>query len=223
MYLKEGLIVSCQALKNEPMYGEGIMSKFAYAAYLGGASGIRANTIKDINEIALKLDHKLPIIGIIKEKYSDSKVYITPTLKEVKELISSECDVIALDATLRKRPNNETLASLVSYIKKNSNKLIMADCASLKECKNAELLGIDYISTTLRSYTEDTKGKKIPDIRFINTLLKTISKSIIICEGGIDSPLTLKKVLKTGVKYVVIGGAITRPLEITKRYIKEFK
>lgn len=222
MKLNEGLIVSCQALKDEPMYGGDTIPKFAYAAYLAGASGIRANTVKDINEIALKIDHKLPIIGIIKEVYDDSEVYITPTLKEVKELIESDCDVIALDATFRKRHNDEKLENLIRYIRENSNKYIMADCATFKEAKRAEELGFDYISSTLRSYTKETEGIKIPDIRFTNKLVANIKKSTVIFEGGIDSPQTLKKVLKTGVKFVVIGGAITRPLQITKRYLKEF-
>lgn len=223
MKLNEGLIVSCQALKDEPMYGGDSIKKFALAAYLGGAKGIRANTVKDINGIHKILDGKLPIIGIIKKDYEGSNVYITPTLKEVKALINSKCDVIALDATLRKRPHNEKLEDLVKYIKENSNKLVMADCATLEEALNAQKLGFDYISSTLRSYTEETKGIKIPDIEFTKELLRNITDSIVIFEGGIDSPETFRKVLDTGVKYCVIGGAITRPLQITKRYMKELE
>ena len=209
MKLNEGLIVSCQALKDEPMYGGDTIEKFAYAAYLAGAKGIRANTIKDINGIAKKLNHELPIIGIIKEVYPNSEVYITPTIKEVKKLIRSKCDVIALDATLRKRPGKDNLLSLVRYIRSHSDKLIMADCATLEEVKNADQIGFDYISSTLRSYTKE--------------MLNTVKNAKVIFEGGIDSPQTLAKVLETGVKYVVIGGAITRPLQITKRYLQEFK
>lgn len=223
MKLKEGLIVSCQALKDEPMYGGDTIPKFAYAAYLAGASGIRANTIKDINAIYKKINGALPIIGIIKKEYEDSEVYITPTLKEVKRLINSKCDVIALDATLRKRPYDEKLDDLVKYIKENSTKYIMADCATLEEALNAQKLGFDYISSTLRSYTKETKGIRIPDIKFTRDLLFSIKHSNVIFEGGIDSPSALKEVLNTGVKYVVIGGAITRPLQITKRYLKEFE
>lgn len=223
MKLEEGLIVSCQALKDEPMYGKGIMEKFAYAAYLAGAKGIRANTVKDINGISKKLNHKLPIIGIIKKEYPDSEVYITPTLKEVKKLIKSDCDVIALDATLRKRPKGASLIALIKYIREHSNKLIMADCATLEEAINADKLGFNYVSSTLRSYTSETKGIKIPDIEFTKSLISNIKNAKVIFEGGIDSPQTLSNVLKTGVKYVVIGGAITRPLQITKRYLQELK
>ena len=223
MKLNDGLIVSCQALKGEPMYGGDSTVKFAYAAYLAGAKGIRANSIKDINRIAKKINHKIPIIGIIKKDYEGSEVYITPTLKEVKKLIKSKCDVIALDATYRDRPNGVKLVELVNYIRNHSKKLIMADCSTLKESIDAIKLGFDYVSSTLRSYTKETKGVKIPDIEFTKELLENIDNDKVIFEGGIDSPLSLKEVLNTGVKKVVIGGAITRPLQITKRYLKEFE
>ena len=221
--LKPGLIVSCQALKDEPMFGGDTIPKFAYAAFLAGAQGIRANTVKDINSISKKIGGKLPIIGIIKKEYPDSEVYITPTLCEVKKLIKSKCDVIALDATNRKRPNGESLTDLIKYIKDNCDKKIMADCATYDEAINADKIGFDYISSTLRSYTNDTLGIKIPDIDFTKKLLMNIDNDKVIFEGGIDSPETLSTILETGIKYVVIGGAITRPLQITKRYLKEFE
>lgn len=205
------------------MYGGDTIPKFAYAALLGGASGIRANTVVDIDAIAEKIKHKLPIIGIIKADYPDSEVYITPTKAEVDALIKSQCDVIALDATLRPRPNGISLEELVHYIRAHTNKPIMADCATLEEAKNAESLGFDYISSTLRSYTAETKGIKIPDIEFTKKLLSSITKSQVIFEGGISSPQDLAEVLATGTKMVVIGGAITRPLNIVRRYMQEFK
>lgn len=104
--LKEhGLIVSCQAVKGEPLYGLHMMGHFACAAVLGGAAGIRANYVEDINEITAEVD--VPVIGIIKAEYPNSDVYITPTLKEVKALLTTKCSVIALDATKRARPNGE--------------------------------------------------------------------------------------------------------------------
>ena len=75
--VKGGLIVSCQALADEPMFGSEVMAKFALAAKQGGAKGIRANTIPDIRAIKKTVD--LPVIGIIKKDYPDSEVYITPT------------------------------------------------------------------------------------------------------------------------------------------------
>ena len=221
--IPKGLVVSCQALPEEPMYGKDTMPKMAYAAYLGGAVGIRANTVRDINAINKKLEGKLPIIGLIKKVYEDSPIYITPTLKEVKALIKSDCTVIALDATLRNRPMGARLEDLVKYIRDNSDKAIMADIATYEEAKNAEKLGFDLISTTLRSYTEETKGIVIPDVDFCKQLHETIKDSVVVAEGGIHTFEEVQAILNLGIDRVIIGGAITRPMEITKNYVKVFK
>lgn len=221
--IPRGLIVSCQALKNEPMYGIDTMPKMALAAMLGGAVGIRANTVRDINAINKKLCGKLPIIGLIKKVYPDSPVYITPTLKEVKALIKSDCTVIALDATDRIRPNGEKLEDLVKYIRDNCDKPIMADIATFEEAKNAEKLGFDLVSTTMRSYTESTKYIKIPDIEFCKKLHDEIKNCVVIAEGGVHTFKEVSDILNIGIDRIIIGGAITRPLEITKNYVNVFK
>lgn len=153
--LPHGLIVSCQALPDEPLHSSFIMSKMALAAYEGGAVGIRANTKEDI--LAIKETVDLPVIGIVKRDYDHSDVFITATSKEVDELIESQCEVIALDATLQQRPK-ETLDELVSYIRTHApNVEIMADIATVEEAKNAARLGFDYIGTTLHGYTSYTQ------------------------------------------------------------------
>ena len=66
--LKGKLIVSCQALPNEPLHSPFIMGRMALAAKIGGASGIRANTKEDIAEIQTQVDeffHK------VKKKYPE--------------------------------------------------------------------------------------------------------------------------------------------------------
>ena len=221
--LPQGLIVSCQALKDEPLYGGDTIPKMAEAARRGGAVGIRANTVRDINAIHKHIRGQLPIIGLIKETYGDSPVYITPTLKELKALIRSKCDVIALDATLRPRPNGETLEALVSYARAHTDKPLLADIATFEEAVHAEELGFEYISTTLRSYTEETKDIKIPDHDFCRSLVECIKRAVVVAEGGIHSFVDLKDILDLGINHVIIGGAITRPQQITGYFVDVFK
>ena len=114
--LKGELIVSCQALSQEPLHSSYIMSRMAVAALEGGAKGIRANTREDIKAIQEQVD--LPIIGIVKRDYPDCKVYITPTMKEVDELMEVKPEIIALDATGELRPGGITLKQFIEQIRK---------------------------------------------------------------------------------------------------------
>lgn len=218
--VKGGLIVSCQALKTEPLHSSYIMSRMAYAAMLGGAVGIRANTVEDITEIKKTVD--LPIIGIIKQDYEGYDVYITPTMKEIDALAECGVSVIALDATdssKRPRPDGRSLDDSFGDIrKKYPAQLFMADCSNYEEAMHAAEIGFDLIGTTMHGYTEYTKEVTLPDMDLIKSLVRD-SKKPVVAEGGIWTPEQLKGVLDTGVWTVVIGGAITRPLEITKRFV----
>lgn len=213
--IKGGLIVSCQALKTEPLYD---MSKMAYAAMLGGAVGIRANTIVDILAIRERVD--LPIIGIIKEEYPDSDVYITPTMKEVDALVKIGCDIIATDATNRTRPDGKSFEEFFKEVRaKYPDQLFMADTSCFEEGKLAAELGFDLIGTTMAGYTPYTKGRKLPDCELIERYSKELDKPII-AEGGIWCPDDLKAVYKAGAFSAVCGTAITRPMDITRRFVK---
>lgn len=214
--LRGGLIVSCQALENEPLHGSDIMARMAYAAYLGGAAGIRANTPEDIR--AIKALVNIPVIGIIKSDYTDSSVYITPTMYEIEKLVAEDVEIIAIDATRRIRPAGETLAELFSKAKeKYPNQLFMADCSDYQEAINASALGFDIIATTMCGYTSYTQGTKLPALELAQQLVDSIDKPVIV-EGGISTPEDLKKALMTGAYAAVVGSAITRPMEITKRF-----
>ncbi len=221
--LKKKLVVSCQALENEPLHSSFIMGRMALAAKEGGASGIRANSVEDITEIKKTVD--LPVIGIIKKEYPDSDVYITPTMKEIDELVNAGAEIIALDATLRPRPENVQINDFFKKIKeKYPKQLFMADISTLEEAKNAEEIGFDFIGTTLHGYTEETKNQNIANenFKFLKQILDTI-KVPVIAEGKIDTPEKARVVLELGVLCVVVGGAITRPQLITKSFIDEIK
>lgn len=214
--LKGKLIVSCQALEDEPLYSSFIMGKMALAATQAGAGGIRANTISDIKEI--KKNTNLPIIGIIKRNYGNCNVYITPTIKEVDELVEEGVDIIAIDSTRRQRPDNVKLEYFVKNIKeKYPNQIVMGDISNVDEAVYSEKIGIDIVGTTLCGYTDYTKGDNP-----LNTLQKVLKavKIPVIAEGNLDTPEKAKKSIQMGALAVVVGGAITRPKQIAEKFIK---
>lgn len=216
--IKNHLIVSCQALEYEPLHSSFIMSKMALAAYQGGAKGIRANTIEDIQAIKKEVD--LPIIGIIKQEYEGSVVFITPTIKEVDALVKEGVDIIAMDATIRERPHHIYLDDFFKEVrKKYPNQKFMADCSTIEEAIHADELGFDFIGTTMVGYTKESKGLKIEenDFEIIRTIIQKV-KHPVIAEGNIDTPQKAKRVLELGCYSVVVGSIITRPQLITKRF-----
>lgn len=219
--IKGGLIVSCQALEDEPLYSSFIMSKMALAAEEGGAVGIRANSVVDIAEI--QKSTTLPIIGLIKKDYADSEVYITPTEAEVDALVLVGADIIAMDATNRPRPNGESLDTFFKKIKeKYPNKLFMADCSTYEEGIHACELGFDIVSTTLSGYTKETKGRLLPDFDMLKKLVDSLDIPVI-AEGGIWEPAQLKQAFDLGCHSAVVGSAITRPRDITRHFIAAIK
>ncbi|MCH4207692.1 MAG: N-acetylmannosamine-6-phosphate 2-epimerase [Solobacterium sp.] len=219
--VKGGLVVSCQALPDEPLHSSFIMSRMALAAFQGGAVGIRANTVEDITEIRKTVD--LPIIGIIKEVYPDSEVYITPTMKEVDALMACGVEVLAMDATKRTRPNGRELKEFFTEVRaKYPEQLFMADCSSQEEGMAAAEMGFDLIGTTMAGYTTYTKGRVVPPFDMIEYLVKNCGKPVI-AEGNIGTPEQLREALDLGVHCAVVGGAITRPLQITRKFTAVIK
>lgn len=216
--LQGHLIVSCQALPHEPLHSSFIMGRMALAAKEGGAFGIRANTREDIAEIQKNVD--LPIIGIVKRDYEDSAVYITPTMKEVDELMEVKPEVIALDATESLRPGQLTLDDFYHEIrKKYPDQLLMADCSTVEEALHADQLGFDFIGTTLVGYTPQSQGNKIEedDFEIIRTILSKVTHKVI-AEGNINTPEKVRRVIDLGCYSVVVGSIITRPQLITKSF-----
>ncbi|MBC1935587.1 N-acetylmannosamine-6-phosphate 2-epimerase [Listeria grandensis] len=222
--MRGGLIVSCQALEDEPLHSSFIMSKMALAAKIGGAVGIRANSAADIQ--AIQAEVNLPIIGIYKKNYGDCPVFITPTIAEVDEIVATGAEIVAMDATRRIRPDGCLITQLFPEIKKKyPDQLFMADVATVEEAIVAEQLGFDFIAPTLFGYTEDTLGKKIADEDFavLREMIRVVNTAQIIAEGNVSTPEIAKRIQAMNLFAIVVGGAITRPQQITERFVSALR
>lgn len=221
--MKGKLIVSCQALPGEPLYVEerSVMYLMARAAKEAGAAAIRTCSVRDV--VAIRKETGLPVIGLIKVHYSGYEGYITPTMREVDELVLAGADVIALDCTMRKRGDNLTINDFVGQIKeKYPDCMLMADISTYEEGMNAQDAGVDMVSSTLSGYTEYSPKLPGPDLELIKKLSGDLTIPLI-GEGRIHTPEQAASVLQSGAFAVVVGGAITRPLEIAKRFVDAIK
>lgn len=218
--IKGQVIISCQALPGEPLYDSerSLMPYMAKAAKQAGTPMIRTNSIRDIKSI--KEETGLPVIGIIKQVYEGYDTYITPTMKEVEELVKVGTDIIALDCTHRRRGDGLTPGEFIKAIKaKYPEQLLMADIATYEEGVDAYQHGIDIISTTMSGYTDYTSKTEGPDVTIVHRL-STDLPIPVIAEGRVHTPEQAIEMIRQGAWAVVVGGAITRPLEIATRFVK---
>lgn len=215
---RHSIIVSCQALPGEPLYCEemSLMPYIARAAQMAGCKCIRTSSIRDVTEI--KKVTGLPVIGLIKRTYEGYDSYITPTMKEIDELASAESDIIALDCTLRTRGDGTTINEFLDRIhEKYPDIVLMADISTYEEGINAWKCGVNIIGTTLSGYTSYSPKLDGPDYELAARLAQDVDIPVI-AEGKIHDPDEAKKMLSLGVHAIVVGGAITRPLEIARRF-----
>lgn len=218
--IKNQVVVSVQAMPNEPLYKEDCMNAMMQSVMNGGAKTLRVAGVRDVKN-AKSLNAN--VIGITKpDKLPDNwkeVVYITPTTVETQQLIDAGADIIAFDGTSRPRPNNCKLEDIIQLIKKH-NRLAMADISTLEEGINCKNLGADILSTTLSGYTmESLSNSEEPDYDLLKELVEETNMPIIL-EGRIWEPHQVKKAFNLGAHAVVIGSAITRPQLITKRFIE---
>ncbi|MEA4875990.1 N-acetylmannosamine-6-phosphate 2-epimerase [Anaerorhabdus sp.] len=227
--LKKGLVVSCQATPEEPMFGSDIMARMAIAAKQGGAVGVRVNTYNDLVAVRKAVD--LPILGLIKTPYDGFYPYITPTMKEVDKVVESGAEIVCVDATHYPRPDGNDLETFIMLIRaKYPNVEILADVSTYEEGIAVSKMDVDYIATTLAGYTPETvdeNSELIQEFREPNfEIIEKLSKDTnipIVAEGKFWDAENAIKALKLGAHAVTIGAGITRPQIITKKIVDEIK
>ena len=218
--IKGKVIVSCQAVPGEPLYVEekSIMYLMARAAKQAGTPMIRTSSIRDV--VAIKEETGLPVIGLIKVQYDGFESYITPTMKEVDALVEAGSDIIALDCTDQKRGDGKSISEFIREVReKYPDAVLMADISTYEEGVNAWKLGMDLVGTTMSGYTAHSVKLDGPDYELVRKLSAT-GDIPVSGEGRDHSPGQAVEMLDAGAYAVVVGGAITRPLEIAQRFIR---
>lgn len=208
-------------MPSEPLYLEKCMAAMMKSVVKGGAGGLRVAGTRDVKNAKHLFD--VPVIGLTKPDVIPQNwqeiVYITPTIKDVLELINAGADIVAFDGTSRPRPDGDTLEGLIKYVRINK-RISMADISTVEEGVNAAKLGADILSTTLSGYTQFSQNRPDgPDFELLEQLVKETDKPVVL-EGRIWEPYEVDKAFELGAHCVVIGSAITRPQLITKRFVQ---
>ncbi|MEB3282428.1 MAG: N-acetylmannosamine-6-phosphate 2-epimerase [Lyngbya sp.] len=202
----QSLIVSCQAPVDSPLHDPIIIAAMAKAAINQGAAGVRVDTPNHIKAVRERITQ--PIIGLWKQQIPGFEVYITPRFADAMAIAQAGADIIAIDATLRNRPNGETINTLIPKIQQELGKQVMADVDTLEAAIEASIAGADWVGTTLYGYTKATKNCSPPGWELLENMVKKL-KVPVICEGGISSPQQAQKAIELGAYAVVVGTAIT--------------
>ena len=222
--IKGGIVVSCQAVPGEPLYDpeRSVMPLMARAAKLAGAKMIRTSSVRDI--VGIKEETGLPVIGLIKREYPGYSGRITMTMREVDECMEALSDIISIDCTDTARGDGLTAPQFLKKVKeKYPNIIIMADCATLEEAVAAYEAGADLVGSTMNGYTAATAHcKGDPNYELVRQMVEKLPCPVI-AEGRVHTPEQAKKMLEIGAWAVVVGGAITRPLEIAQRFFAAVK
>jgi N-acylglucosamine-6-phosphate 2-epimerase len=222
--LKNGLIVSCQAVPSEPHYMPGITVKMAECAKWAGAVGIRANTPEDVK--AIREATGLPVIGIWKIDRGIKEVYLTPTIEAAKALWEAGAEIIACQCTPHIREDGKQAFEIINEIKEQiPEALIFADVRNAEDAKIAAEMGADFVAPTLQSFTDlksllDTRINLGTNFPLVASVVKAVegTNARVIMEGKVNTPEDAVQCLYIGAHAVVVGNAITRPHMAAKRF-----
>lgn len=211
--LRGGLIVSVQARAGSALDDPHVLAAMARAAQDNGAAGVRIQGVRNLQAVRERVD--VPIVGIIKREYEGFEPYITPTLREVREVLDCGAEIVAFDATGRPHPEGVDVAQLVAAIHEGGA-LAMADCAQADDGVCAQAAGADILASTLCGYTKETHGHPLPALDLVSAFAQL--GSFVICEGGIHAPEAGAASIAAGAGAIVVGTAITNTEWLVARY-----
>jgi N-acylglucosamine-6-phosphate 2-epimerase len=212
--------VSCQAPASSPLHDPEVIAAMAAAAVQQGAVGVRIDSPSHIEAVRRRVSQ--PILGLWKQVLPPSSVYITPQAHHADAVAQAGSDIIAVDATQRPRPSQETLSDLIHHIHNRLNKPVMADVDSLENALYAIEAGADCVGTTLYGYTEATQTETPPSLDLLRAMVEHCPVPVI-CEGGIASPEMAHAALVAGAYAVVVGTAITGIDSLVNQYVTALK
>lgn len=210
------LIVSCQAPPGDPLDNVDTLRRMAISAVRGGAGGLRANGVENIE--AFRQETDVPIIGILKRKIG-GEVSITPDFAAAISISDAGADIIALDCTTNRLAAAEPWPQLIRRIHGEIGKPVLADIATLEDALAAQEAGADAVATTLYGFTPETAQFRSVNWKLVERLIQSLRVPLIV-EGHISQPEEVRRALDLGAYAVVVGSAITRPEAITARFVK---
>lgn len=213
--LKNQLIVSCQAMPGDPLDHTETLRRIAFSVLRGGAGGLRANGPDHV--AAFRQQTKLPIIGILK-RFANGKPDITPDFASAKSVADAGADILGMDCSAGRFPTSEPWRPLLSRIRRELNRPVLADIATLDEAHAAAQAGADAVATTMYGYTPETAGQRSIHWTLVEQLVKSLPLPVIV-EGHVRHPDDVRRAFDLGVFAVVVGAAITQPEAITARFV----
>lgn len=204
------LIVSCQASVGSPLRDTPTIARLAASALRGGAAALRINGVADIAAVRESTQH--PIIGLDK-RMGERRNVITQTDEQVLALVRAGADIVAIDATV------EVVSDVASRVRSavaHAGVPVMADVSTLAEGLAAWDAGASFVGTTLSGYTPYSPSKSGPDLDLVARL--TARGVRVLAEGRFQTPVDVAAAFEAGAHAVVVGGAITDPIAITRRF-----
>jgi putative N-acetylmannosamine-6-phosphate epimerase len=198
------LVVSVQADPGSPLRAVPHIVALARCAIAGGAAGLRLEGLENL--AAVRAITGLPLIGLVKQPQRDSEVYITPTAALARGLAEAGADIVAVDATLRPRPEPFAAIAAAAHA---AGAEVLADISSREEARAALAEGADMVATTLAGYVGGGRAAEAPDLELMADL--AAAGIPFGAEGQVRTPALAQACLAAGARFVVVGSAITRP------------